>query len=129
MIYIISSLVLIPFAWIVGIVDKLSAKNTQYTELDKLCNYLFIPFGLVILMLDMLQDLNYFWKNNFRTELKQNIIVKEKSLLTHQSLRDLDSYAKKMRTNKIKSLSTIYLIKYFRNKQLVPQNIQFLMFA
>ena len=34
-----------------------------------------------------------------------------------------------MATNKIKSLSTLYLIKYFRNKLHVQQNLQFLIFG
>ena len=34
-----------------------------------------------------------------------------------------------MRTNKIKSVKTDYLIRYFRSKLQVQNNIQFLMFA
>ena len=115
-IFLVVSVALIPFAWIISVVDKLSTSNSNYTPLDKVFNYLFILFGPLILTLDVLSDLNYFWKNNFRTELKMNIIVKEDSRLTHASLRDLDRYSYKMGSNKIKSLTTLYLVRHFRNK-------------
>ena len=123
------SFALIPFAWIIGIFDKLNVTNTNYTIMDKIANYMFIPFGPLILVLDVFSDLIYFWKNNFRTDLKQNIIVKDDSELIHESLRDMESHISKMGTNKIKSLNTGYLIKHFRSKLQVSQNIQFLLFG
>lgn len=91
------SIALIPFAWIVGIYDKSVKSNTQnMTTMDKLINYLFIPFGPLILFADLMADFFYFWKNNFRTDLKQNIILKKKSMLTHNSLKELDGYTNKM---------------------------------
>jgi len=79
LIFIVVSFALIPIAWIVGIFDKLKASSSNYNKVDKMCNYLFIPFGPIILVFNVLCDLNYFWKNNFRDELKQNIIQKEDS--------------------------------------------------
>ena len=64
--YIIISFLLIPFAWIAGCVDKMFSKNTNYSTMDKVFNYMFIPFGTIVLMLDMIADLYYFWKNSFR---------------------------------------------------------------
>jgi hypothetical protein len=70
LIFVIVSVALIPFAWIVGCVDKLNADSTHYSQTDKICNYLFIPFGAIILPLDILADMSYFWKNSFRQGLK-----------------------------------------------------------
>lgn len=128
-IFIVVSFALIPIAWIIGVFDKLNVSNTNYSPGDKIFNLLFIPFGPLILFFDVLADLNYFWKNNFRTDLKQNIILKADSELTHESLRDMDNHISKMGTNKIKSLNTIYLVKHFRHKLKVSQNIQFLLFG
>ena len=90
------SVVCIPFAWFVGIVDKFTAKNQSKDMRDVICNYLFVPFGPIILALDLMADCNYFWKNNFRSELKKNIIVIDDSKLTHYSIREIDAYTNKM---------------------------------
>ena len=82
-IYVLVSVLLIPFAWIVGCIGKLSSKNANYSAMDKAMNLLFIPFGLVILSLDVIADLYYFWKNSFRRGLKLKIIEKDSSLLSH----------------------------------------------
>jgi len=116
LIFVVVSVVLIPFAWIVGIIDKLSAKNANTDKMDEICKYLFIPFGPIILFLDLLADLSYFWKNNFRTDLKKNIIVKGDSKLNHHSIKEIDSYSLKMGTHGIKSVNTGYLIRHFRTR-------------
>jgi NADH:ubiquinone oxidoreductase subunit 6 (subunit J) len=82
--------ILIPFAYIVGILDKLSTMNQQETLKEKLRNnIIFIPFGLIILTLDYFADLYYFWRNNFRSkdELQETIIPKEESRVKHKSIR------------------------------------------
>jgi len=85
------SLACIPFAWCVGIYDKFTSKSTNRDALDKIFNYLFVVFGPLILFIDSCADSMYFWKNNFRTDLKKNIIVKDNSKLTHLSIRGIDS--------------------------------------
>jgi len=76
-IFVAVSLVCIPFAWIIGVYDKLTAKNTNRDTMDKVFNYLFILWGPLILIFDVFADTVYFWKNNFRVDLKKNIIVKD----------------------------------------------------
>ena len=64
------SLALIPFAYLVGVVDKMRTLSSQNDSKSRIMNnFLFIPFGIPILLLDFLADLRYFWKNNFRTGL------------------------------------------------------------
>jgi len=70
----------------------IKSTNQNMTKLDLIINYAFVPFGPVILMADLIADFIYFWKNNFRTDLKQNIILKKKSMLNHVSLKELDGY-------------------------------------
>lgn len=128
--FVVVSVALIPIAWLIGIYDKSTKSNTQnMSPVDKIINYLFIPFGPIILLADLVADFLYFWKNNFRTELKQNIILKKKSNLTHNSLKELDGYTSKMVNNKIKSVTTGYLIRHFRARYNVMQNLQFIMFG
>jgi len=89
---------------------------------------IFIPFGIVILMFDTLVDLTYFWKNNFRDDLKKTIIVKEKSMITHMTIRNIIDICKRYSTSKIKSVHATTLIRSFRRRYRVNQNLQFLIF-
>lgn len=108
---------MIPMAWIVGIYDKLvKSTNQNLGKVDKMVNFSFLLIGPLILWADLMADSYWFWKNNFRTELKQNIILKKKSNLTHNSLKELDGYTNKMVSNKIKSVTTGYLIRHFRSR-------------
>lgn len=83
---------------------------------EKAFNLLFIPFGLPILCMDVIADMFYFWKNNFRSDLVKNIIERERTLISHKSIRETEKYIGKMNDNKMKSVSTEYLIKFFRKK-------------
>jgi len=69
-------------------------------------NFGFILFGPLILEFDFIADCIYFWKNNFRTELKEIIIPKDKSLISHKSIREFLSIGDKYIENKIKSANT-----------------------
>jgi hypothetical protein len=67
MIFVVVSAALIPFAYVIGMVVKLSAYKQSDSIYDKITkNFIFIPLGLPILCLDLVSDLFYFWKNNFR---------------------------------------------------------------
>ena len=83
MVFVLVSVVLMPLAWVVGCIDKFTSRNSTYSSTDNVMNLLFIPFGLVILSLDLLADIVYFWTNSFRQGLKLKIIEKETSLLNH----------------------------------------------
>ena len=76
--YVLVTFALIPFAYVISCLDKLNSNNSILSFKDKLINvYIFIPFGIPILVLDAVADIFYFWWNNFRRELKKIIIVKE----------------------------------------------------
>ena len=92
-------------------------------------NLIFIPLGIPILVCDLIADLAYFWIYNFNMNLNKIIIIKKQTNLAHQSFRQLLSLFAQYNENKIKSLSLRYLIKNFRKKLHVIQNIQFLMFG
>lgn len=101
------SLALIPFAYIIGIVDKIKTLQYQKDPRQKIMNnLLFIPFGLIILLCDFMVDQMYFWKNNFRIKLQEIIIPKEKSFISHKSIKEVLSLGEKYIENKIKSAST-----------------------
>ena len=45
-----------------GIIDKFKNLQNMSSKIEKIMNLgIFIPFGLCILVLDMIVDLNYFW--------------------------------------------------------------------
>jgi hypothetical protein len=128
----IVSVALIPLAYIVGIVDKIKSMNSQPSTKAKIeNNFLFFPFGIAILSMDVLFDFYYFWKNNFRPveDLKQIIIVKEKSEISHTSIRELMNMSIKYSMNKIKSTNTSHIVKVFTKDFKVINNLQFLIFG
>jgi hypothetical protein len=86
------SVALMPVAYFMGVIDKIKTLSHQKTMMMKVKNnYSFFLFGPVILGFDLLADMNYFWVNNFREmeSLKQIIIVREKSTVTHQSIKEI----------------------------------------
>lgn len=90
---------------------------------------LFIPLGVPILVFDFFVDLMYFWKNNFRTSLQEIIIPKEKSYISHKSIKEVLALGEKYIENKIKSASTQQFVRQFRRRFDVNRNIQFLIFG
>jgi len=92
-------------------------------------NLLFIPFGVPILFFDFLVDLLYFWRNNFRVDLQEIIIPKDKSYVSHSSIKELLAVGEKYIENKIKSTSTSLFVRQFRRRFDVNRNIQFLIFG
>jgi len=60
--------------------------------------FLFLLFGLGSLYLTFITDCFYFWKNNFRTDLKKIVIEKEPSTITNFSIQKIkmlcDKYSK-----------------------------------
>lgn len=78
------NLILLPFAYIVGVLDKMKTLKDQTSFQEMLTNnLLFIPFGVPILLCDLLADLAYFWIYNFNIDLKKIIIIKKKTNLAH----------------------------------------------
>ena len=78
MMFLVVSVVLIPIAYVVGIVDKV--KHLRYLNKDdQRMNYGFFVLGFIYLLLDLFADVYYFWHNNFRTGLKKIIIEVEDS--------------------------------------------------
>ena len=106
------SLVLIPFAYLIGILDKMRTLGQQKDPKAKIMNnFMFLPFGIPILVFDFLADTMYFWKNNFRTDLQEIIIPKEKSYISHKSIKEVLAIGEKYIENKIKSASTKQFIR------------------
>mmetsp|Transcript_17456 Transcript_17456/g.26901 ORF Transcript_17456/g.26901 Transcript_17456/m.26901 type:complete len:169 (+) Transcript_17456:2142-2648(+) len=124
------SVALIPLAWIIGIVDKFKFMPPFESKQNRAINlYVFIPLGIPILLLDCISDLVYFWKNNFRTGLERIVITKDKSKISHATLREITNLCNRFSDNKIKSVGTKRLVKILRNKFKVKQHIQLLMFG
>jgi len=94
----------------------MGSNEGQEKLLNNIC---FIFFGPLILELDFIADCAYFWKNNFRTDLKEIIIPKDKSLISHKSIREYLSIGDKYIENKIKSANTGQMVKIFRKRFLV----------
>jgi len=128
-VFLLISLILIPAAYVLGIIDKVKNLQNMASGTEKCMNLgLFIPLGIIILAFDTLVDLTYFWKNNFREDLKKTIIVKEKSEITHMTIRNIMDICMRYSTSKIKSVHATTLIRSFRRRYKVNQNLQFLIY-
>jgi hypothetical protein len=69
-VFLFVSIILIPFAWLIGISDKLKLLDEYQTKADLFLNIgVFIPFGPFIMLLNTLVDFVYFWINNFKNDL------------------------------------------------------------
>ena len=77
----------------------------------------------------MATDLYYFWKNNFRTNLKKIIINKKESTITNESIRTMKILTQKYVELKIKSIFTQDLVKTFRQMYTIKDNIQYLLYG
>lgn len=123
---------LIPFAYFAGIVDKITNLKPEQPLIDKILNnFCFIPLGIPILCLDTIADIYYFWVNNFRSDekLKRINIPKEKTSISHKSIREITKIIEKFNFNQIKTINAHVLVKTFIQAFNVISNIQFLMFG
>ena len=64
----------------------------------------FIFLGPLILLIDTMADIYYFWILMFKTKMQQIIIEREKSTINHRSLRQLMGISKGLNESKIKSV-------------------------
>ena len=131
--YMIGCLLLIPFAYFKSIQVKLQKCFGNEPWKEKLVIWLklfgFIVLGIPILSLTIMGDFYYFWKNNFRSNLKKIIIERSKSSITNESIRLIVMQCSRYSGQKIKSVYTTDLIKSFRDKFTVKENIQYLLFG
>jgi len=104
-IFVVLSFILIPFAYVFGCIDKIRYLLSPYGVFKNkaIQAVLFCFFGLIILVLDTLTDVFYFWKNNFRQDLQKIIIFEELSQVDHRSYKQLQIAINRMQSNKIQS--------------------------
>ena len=128
--FIIVSIILIPIAWIVGIFDKIATLGSFRNRGDRILNVLlFIPLGPIILLFDFVADLYYFWMKNFRSNLKKIIIEREKTTVTHSSLKEFHQILSNFEKAKIRSSYSTKYIEIFRKQFNVNQNLLFLIYG
>lgn len=89
----------------------------------------YMVIGIPILVLGMGSDFYYFWANNFRSNLKQIIIVRKESHLTIDSIKMLTMFCNNYSNENIKALNAVKTVITFRQRFLVKENIQYLLFG
>lgn len=77
---------------------------------------LYVAAGMPLLILGIGIDFYYFWANNFRSNLKQIIIVRKKSHVTIDSIKMLTMFCSNYNMEKIKALKAVSTIKTFRER-------------
>ena len=80
-IFLIGSICMIPFAYLKCITSKFQNVNKVNNLLQKIIAIfeilVYIVIGIPLLCCGLCSDFYYFWANNFRSNLKQIIIVRK----------------------------------------------------
>ena len=129
----LGSIPLIPLAYCIAILDKIKVirlcdeAEKKGLIIDLL---LFVVFGLVFLLLDVvLGDVYYFWANVFRRDLQKCIIKKEQSHISYKSLKEIKNMALKQDSHKIETAHADQIVRNFRRKLKIKKNTQFLCYG
>jgi len=132
-IFFIGSLLMLPFAYLKSLSVKaqliFKGQNLRESVLNKLYFVGFMAFGFPSLIFSLGADMVYFWRNNFRSNLKKIIIERQRSTLTNDTIRELKMLCSKYSDQKIKSVYSIDLVKTFRKNFQVKENLQYLLFG
>lgn len=131
--FVACSVLMIPFAFVRALTIKgariSKAVTTAETITSAISFLFFAATGAPMLTIGLLSDFYYFWANNFRSNLKKIIIERKLSSITSDTIRNLNLLCSRYSSLKIKSLYSIDYVKTFRNRFLVKQNIQYLLFG
>ena len=119
-VFLAGSICMIPFAYLKCITTKLQTVSKSYNLLSKLVAIgeilMYILVGVPLLLLGLGSDFYYFWANNFRSNLKQIIIVRKESHVTNESIKMLTMFCSNYNHEKIKALKAVSTIKTFRER-------------
>lgn len=131
--FFVGSIIMMPFAYLKALVNKghkfMKATTMNEKGMAMAQLLLFTVFGIPFLLLGMATDFYYFWKNNFRTNLKKIIIQKIDSSLTNESTRTMKLLTFKYVDLKIKSVYSQDMVKTFRQMYSIKDNIQYLLYG
>jgi len=89
----------------------------------------YVICGIPILLLDSGSDFYYFWANNFRSNLKQIIIIRKQSNISLHSIRFLTSFSHQYNEEKIKAIYCTNTVSQIRDTYMIKENIQYLLFG
>jgi len=132
-VFLIGSICMIPFAYLKCITSKFQSVTKVNSLLQKIVAIfeilVYIVIGIPLLCCGLCSDFYYFWANNFRSNLKQIIIVRKQSYVTNDSIKMLTLFCSNYNHEKIKALKAVSTIKTFRERFLVKENIQYLLFG
>lgn len=131
--FFVGSIIMMPFAYLKALVNKghkfMKATTMNEKGMAAAQLLLFTVLGIPFLLLGMATDFYYFWKNNFRTNLKKIIIQKIDSSLTNESTRTMKLLTFKYVDLKIKSVYSQDMVKTFRQMYSIKDNIQYLLYG
>ena len=129
----VGSIIMIPFAYLKCLGTKAQKIMKAGTIMKKIIELLkvlgFMIVGIPLLIMGCFTDSFYFWANNFRSNLKQIIILREESTITNQSIRMLTNFCAKYNEDQIRAIYCKETVITMRKKYLVKENIQYLLFG
>lgn len=133
LIFAVASIAMIPLAFVFSLLakmKKISAASTSSELFAALGNsFFFLVFGLPLLSLSLVSDFFFFWKNNFRTNLKQVVIERIINPINLSTIKLLMNLCRQFNAEKIRSMLSNDVVKIFSNKYNLYHNMQTIVFG
>lgn len=124
---------MIPLAFLKTLMTNCQKVMRAPTITDKIKLFIWVliycGMGIPCLLLGIFSDFFYFWANNFRSNLKKIIIVREESTITSESIRSFTLFCAKYNMEKIRAIHCQDTVRTMRQKYLIKENIQYLLFG
>lgn len=131
--FLTGSILMLPFAFFKGLYVKINLAMRSVKKADRVKNwtklFFFFFLGVPILIINLFTDFFYFWKNNFRDNLKKIIITKITSQLTSSSIKSLKFTAMQYMDEKIKAVHCRDFVKLFRTRMNINTHLQYLIYG
>lgn len=133
LIFLVASIGMLPLAFLFSLLVKIKKLQTASSSRE-MCAVLgnilfFLILGLPLLTLSLVADFFYFWKNNFRTGLKQVVIERVISTINMSTIKLLRNLCQKFNAEKIRSMLSHDVLRIFTSKYKLYQNMQTIVFG
>lgn len=119
LVFLVAPDVLLPFAYLKSLLYKLkeilNSQTTLYYAKSIAEIVFFLILGLPVSLLIFITDCFYFWKNNFRDNLKKIVIEREPSTITNYSIYKIKKLCEKYTSHRIKVVFSMDYAKKLRD--------------
>mmetsp|Transcript_23252 Transcript_23252/g.17672 ORF Transcript_23252/g.17672 Transcript_23252/m.17672 type:complete len:223 (+) Transcript_23252:388-1056(+) len=127
------SVALLPFAFLKAVLLKtqkvLNSSGIKAFVLHLADFVLFLCLGVLILLADLIVDIWYFWRFNFRKDLKKVVIYRDQTILSYRTFMKMVKLCDQFARKGIRVVYSKEFLKKFRQDFQVYAKIQYLIFG